>query len=190
MTWKPGTPLWLETPNYRLRSMGEGDVSDAVVRWFADPAVMEYVALPMSMERAAIVRMVKEADNAGFFMLAIEARETGPLIGFYRVWRFPVYRYAKTAVLIGDRDYWGSKAVLETRAALLDFLFEEAKLHKVTGAVYTRNVAAAFNYKAQGFACEGVLRQQEPDRRGGWRDVYLFGLLRDEWQARKAGAQR
>ncbi len=190
MSWKPRTPLWLETPNYRVRSMSESDVSADMVRWFADPEVMEFVALPLNMKREGIVKLLRSADNAGFFMLAIEAREAGPLIGFYRVWRFPAYQYAKSAVLIGDRDYWGSKAVLETRAALLDFLFEEANLHKVTGAVYTRNVAAAFNYKAQGFACEGVLRQQEPDRRGGWRDVYLFGLLRDEWRARKAGAGR
>lgn len=76
--------------------------------------------------------------------------------------------------------------MLETRAHLLDFLFDTLKLHKVTGAVYTRNFAAVFNYKAQGFRCEGILREQEQARDGRWLDVYLFGLLEAEWRALRA----
>jgi len=190
MTWAPGQPLNIASANFVLRSMTAADVDDRMVGWFADRDVMEYVALPMHLPREQVVRLVQSFDNKSTFLLGLQPK-TGPaLIGFYRVWCYHHYGYAKTAVLIGDRAYWGKKAVLETRAVLLDFLFDGLRLHKVTGAVYTRNHAAVFNYKAQGFRCEGILREQEPGRDGQRLDVYLFGMLRDEWRAQRAGMAR
>jgi len=184
VTWTPGQPLTIASEHFVLRSLTAADVDDRMVGWFADREVMEYVALPMDVPRDELLRFVQGFDNKHTFLLGLQTGE-GRLIGFYRVWCYFQYGYAKTAVLVGDRDYWGKKTVLETRAVLLDFLFDGLGLHKATGAVYTRNHAAVFNYKAQGFRCEGILREQEPGRDGRWLDVYLFGLLRDEWKARK-----
>ena len=185
MSWTSGQPLRLESEHFLLRSLTAADVDDRFVGWFADREVMEHVALPMGGSRDQLLRFVQGFDNRTTFLLGIATREAGLPIGYYRVWCYPRYGYAKTAVVIGDRAYWGRKTVTETRAVLLDFLFDGLRLHKVTGAVYTRNHAAVFNYKAQGFRCEGILREQERGRDGGWLDVYLFGLLRDEWRAQK-----
>lgn len=183
MTWRLGQPLTLESANFVLRSMAAADVDDRFVGWFADAAVMEHVALPMHQSRARLQRFVAGFDNRSTFLLRIHAKAGELPIGYFRVWCYPHYGYAKTAVVIGERDYWGRKTVLETRARLLEFLFDDLQLHKVTGAVYTRNMAAVFNYKAQGFRCEGILREQERGRDGRRLDVYLFGLLRQEWKA-------
>lgn len=184
MSWKSGQPLRLETDGFVLRSMAASDVDDRFVRWFADREVMAHVALPMNLPRERLQRLVAGFDNKSSFLLRIETKPEGVPIGYYRVWCYFSYGYAKTAVVIGERDYWGRGTVLETRAPLLDFLFDDLKLHKVTGAVYTRNMASVFNYKAQGFRCEGILREQERGHDGRWRDVYLFGLLDREWRAR------
>lgn len=184
MTWKPGQPLVLETDNFILRSMAAADVDERFVGWFADPTVMEHVALPMNLSGEHLRRFAAGFDNRSTFLLRIHARPNDLPVGYYRVWCYVHYGYAKTAVVIGERDYWGRRTVLETRARLLDFLFDDLRLHKVTGAVYTRNMAAVFNYKVQGFRCEGILREQERSRDGRWLDVYLFGLLQREWKAR------
>ena len=92
--------------------------------------------------------------------------------------------------MIGDRENWAKKVVPEARSGLLVFLFGTLSLHKVWGAVYTRNLSAVFNYKAMGFHCEGILRQEALSRDGSWLDIYRFSLLRSEWLERqKAGDQ-
>ena len=54
----------------------------------------------------------------------------------------------------------GKNIVIEARSAILDFLFDELKMHKVLGKPHGRNFSSIFNYKAMGFACEAVLREQ------------------------------
>ncbi len=184
MNWKPGARVRISTENYLLRPMTADDVTDSVVGWFSDPDVMEFVALPMNLTREQIKALLSQADNHRFFVFAIIDKQTSAIIGMYRVWNFPVNDQAKTAVIIGDRAYWGKEAVRETRVALLNFLFNALKLNKVSGMVYTRNMAAVYSYKRLGFRCEGVIRQNDRGRDGKWRDIYAFGLLRDEWQAR------
>ena len=54
------------------------------------------------------------------------------------------------------------------------------------GTPLARNFPAVFNYKAQGWRLEGVLRGQCKSVVDGSRlDQYHFGMLRDEWRARK-----
>jgi RimJ/RimL family protein N-acetyltransferase len=90
-------------------------------------------------------------------------------------------------VLLGERDWWGRHVVVETRAAILDFLFERAGMEKVAGRPFTRNVAAVASYNAMGFRCEGILRSQMRCFDGSRLDQYFFAMLRDEWRdARRA----
>ena len=93
-------------------------------------------------------------------------------------------------VVIGDRDYWGKGVVLEARGALLDFLFDVVGVSKVWGTPFERNFPSIFNYKAQGFTCEGVLRKHVINVKGKRVDQYIFGLLRDEWHAHRAKVRK
>ena len=86
--------------------------------------------------------------------------------------------------MIGDREYWGSQVVIETRAAILDFLFDDVGIVKVTGKPYSDNAAAIYNFKVQGFTAEGILKSQHisGDRRV---DGILFGMQKEEWITRR-----
>ena len=74
--------------------------------------------------------------------------------------------------------------MLETRAALLDHLFRSG-VEKVIGSPLARNFPAVFNYKAQGFVAEGVLRRHRIDPDGKRVDQVMFGLLPEDWAAQK-----
>ena len=186
MSSKRGQPVRLETESYLVRSMRAEDVTERFMSWLNDAEVMNMVYMPTVPTREQFVRGLRAYNNVSRFYLGIFETASAKHVGYFKVLCDIMNRRAHTTTVIGDRDYWGSNVVLETRAALLDFLFEAAGMHKVVSSVYTRNLPAIFNNKAQGFRCEGILKDQEPAPEGGWRDVYVFALLRREWQARKA----
>lgn len=191
MTWQPGEPLTLETERFIVRSTTIYDVTDAMVAWMADPEVMITLNSPgREMTVAQLKRQVKRYDNKRGFHLTVFDRASHEAIGFYTVNCKPWHRTAETAVVIGNRDYWGRNVVIETRSAILDFLFDTMELHKVTGLPFARNFPSVFNYKALGFRCEGVFREHLRSVEGGRLDQCLFGLLRDEWHAHRETLRR
>ena len=187
MTWEPGTPVRLETERFVIRSLAPADVSERMVGWFGDPEVMEFVDLPRNVTHPQLLRFVGGFDDRQRFCLGIFAKDAEQIIGFFHVYCDRPNGNARVAVLIGERDFWGKNVVVETRAAILDFLFDGLSLHRVWGAIFSRNFPAVFNYKAHGFRLEGVLRDQVRGHDGAWRDVCWFGLLADDWRARREG---
>ena len=65
-------------------------------------------------------------------------------------------------------------------------MLDEVGVHKVCGNPFARNFPAVYNYRAQGFHCEGVLREHRLSATGERLDQFLFGLLRREWHERRA----
>jgi hypothetical protein len=53
-----------------------------------------------------------------------------------------------------------------------------------------RNIRSVFNYKAQGFTAEGMLRRHRIDPNGNRVDQVMFGLFPEEWAKRKAELRR
>lgn len=185
-SWKPGQAVSLQTESCLLRSMGPVDVDQRFVSWLADPEVVETLNLPARARRPAeLDGYMRRFDNKASFGLGVYGRETGLIIGFYAVYCDLRNALASTNVIIGDRSYWGRGVVVETRSAILDFLFDAVGMEKVIGNPFARNFPAVFNYKALGFTCEGVLRQHRRSHSGGRIDQLMFGLLRDEWHARR-----
>ena len=182
MKWRAGNPLTLLSENYVMRSLEPRFVPADIDQWFADPKIMQYVNMPMNMSVEAFISYLGSFNNRTKLILGIWDRKTKKLIGFYRVYINAPQLCAVTSVVIGDLDYWGRGAVVETRTKLIDFLLLDLGLHKITAKVKARNFAAVFNYKKLGFVKEGVRRQHIKDGKGGWLDVVAFGLLQDEWR--------
>lgn len=185
--WRPATPLTLTTESYVLRSMSPSDVDARFTSWLADPEVVETLNLPAQARKPeTFAAYIGRFDNRASFGLGIYDRQTSLIIGFYAIYCDLGNASANTNVIVGDRDYWGRGVVLETRAHILDFLFDIMGIEKVVGNPFARNFPAVFNYKALGFRCEGVLRQHRRSHTGGRLDQLIFGLLRDEWHAHRA----
>ncbi len=181
--WKPGQILQLETENYRLRSLTAADATDTYVSWWNDAEVQDGLGQkPRHWGRREALRHIGNFDNRQRFHLGIFPGEEALPIGFIAIF-LESAGCAKTNTVIGNKAYWGRRVVLEVRARVLRFLFEDLRVFKVHGQVDGRNFASVFNYKAQGFTCEGVLRQHAVGPDGNRRDLLNFGLLREEWIA-------
>ncbi len=180
--WKLGQPIYLKAENYTLRSLEPGMVPDSAQSWFENEEVMKYISITLNVRLDVFKRYIRTFDNRDSWILGIWDTENRRLIGFYRVFITRYNNRAVTSVLIGETEYWGRGVVIETRIKLLDFIFFQAGIHKVTAKVMARNFSAVFNYKKLGFSKEGVRHQHIVDDKGGWMDVVLFGLLQDDWK--------
>ncbi len=93
----------------------------------------------------------------------------------------PHARRAGFGIMIGDVDAqnqgYGSEAV----QLAVRFGFEEINLNRIELSVLGGNDRAMRCYEKAGFVREGCRRQQTY-RHGKFIDVYVYGILRDEWE--------
>lgn len=188
MVWVPGQPLRLETENYIIRSLTPNDITEDYVSWWSDAEVMEGVARPLKPlpKQHHQQRVAKQFDNRKSFHLGVYDKKIDLLVGFITIFANPFHRTATTNTIIGNRAYWGRGLVLECRGAVIDFIFNELRIDKLSGKPIARNAPSIFNYKAQGFKTEGLLRKEWRYEDGRRVDVAVFGLFKDEWEAHKA----
>lgn len=84
------------------------------------------------------------------------------------------------------RDRWGKGYMQEALTALLNYAFDEMNLYRVEADVDPRNAGSIRTVERLGFTQEGYLRQRWQVA-GEIQDALFFGLLKPEWEARKAG---
>ncbi len=180
-------PVILQTERFDLRSLRPDDATLRHRRWYADPEVVHPLNRPVTeLSRDDLVGIIRTCNDIDRFQVGIFVREDGQHIGNHLISLDPPNGTASFHVMIGDRSYWGDRVVLETRAALLDHFFLERGVEKAVGGPLARNVAAVFNYKAQGWRLEGLLKGQVRSNLNEERlDQYQFGLLKEEWMAKR-----
>jgi len=180
--WQPGLPSKMNTERYFLRSLGASDATETYISWWDDEEVQLGLGNPpRGWGRAEAEGHIAKFDNRTRFHLGIFPNQTSVPIGFIAIFLGQA-GCAKTNIVIGNKEYWGEGVVLEVRGRVLKFLFDGLQMHKVFGEVDGRNFASIYNYKAQGFTCEGVLREKLLAPDGTRHDQLSFGLLREEWR--------
>ncbi len=174
----------LSTDRYLVRTLFPTDACEDLARWLADPELMQNVNMqPQKLTRPALERYIGSFDQSTRLFLGVFADEGKKLVGYYLIDINPGQRRATFNVVIGNRDYWGNKTVLETRAVIMDYMFERAAVDKLIGGPLARNFPAIFNYKAQGWRLEGIMKGHVRSATGAGRiDQYQFGMLKDEWE--------
>lgn len=182
-----GRPVNLTTTRFVVRSCTPADASERWLGWSADPDVMGPLNVPARrMSREELARYIARFDNDNAYLIAVFTKAMPVHIGFFMVDTNKMHATANFNLVIGDKQYWGKGVVNEVRAALLDEFFERRGIEKAYGTPLARNFPAVFNYKAQGWRLEGVLKGQCKSVTDGSRlDQYHFGMLREEWHARK-----
>lgn len=188
MSWQPGDLVSLETERFTIRSVEREDVTEAFLTWLTDDDVV--IGMNTSQRQMSVaqgVRWVLSFDNERRFFLMVIDKKSEKSIGFFTVTVDP-HNVAETAVVVGDRDFWGQNVVMEARSAILDMAFGTLGVHKVIGRPHGRNFASIFNYNAMGFTCEAVLREQMKAVRTDERlDQLVYGIFASEWRQRQEG---
>jgi hypothetical protein len=82
------------------------------------------------------------------------------------------------------RAHWGKGVMQEALTALLDAAFARLDLRRIEAEADPRNAASCRVLARLGFTKEGLLRQRWGKGKDAY-DVEAWGLLADEWQARR-----
>lgn len=173
----------------RLTALRQEDAAQ-MVGWYQDVGYLRLqdtnTALPKNV--AQIAAELEQLNNGSttlcFAIRTVANDELIGTVGFYELeW---ANQTAWLGIGIGDRAYWGQGYGTEALRLAVDYAFRELHLYRITLTVIDYNVRAIALYERAGFKREGVFREF------GWRDgrhydMYLYGLLRPEWEAARKG---
>lgn len=175
----------------RLTALSKEDAA-TIATWFDDVGYLRLqetnLALPKNqVQIAADLEELEKSSNTIVF--AVRTIADGALIGtvgFYEIeW---ANQGAWLGMGIGEREAWGQGYGTEALGLALQYAFDELNLYRITLTVIAYNERAIALYEGAGFRREGVFR--EFGQRDGRRyDMYLYGLLRPEWEARSGARQ-
>lgn len=79
-------------------------------------------------------------------------------------------------------DFQGRGFAREAASAVLDFVFETLRPHRVQAFLDARNAASAALCERLGMRREATILEQEYND-GEWQDTAIYGVLRREWAA-------
>src|SRR3989338_2933851 len=83
------------------------------------------------------------------------------------------------------KKFWGKGIMTRAAARVLRFGFEDGGLHKIMVSHFEENIASQRVIEKLGFVPEGKERDAIY-RFGRWHTLYRYGLLEEEYQAKKS----
>ncbi len=172
----------------RLTPMHAGDLP-RLSEWFQDPATLRvFDSVPaFPKTEVALEEWVKASQKPQKdYLFALRLLDSEELIGYVEFdgidW---VHGRAYAAILIGDLEQRGKNYGFEAMQLALKFAFHELNLYRIALTIFEYNAASIKMAEKLGFVKEGVHRQFL-SRDGKRFDMYLYGLLRPEWEAQQA----
>ena len=174
--------------NVRLGGFARSDAW-IMSRWYEDAGFLRLVDAPHARPRSEeeALRWFEDWQKSDRDIpFAVRLIEDDALIGLVSLegilWAHGV---AWLGIGIGDRARWGQGYGREAMELILRYGFDELNLHRIQLTVFEYNDRAIALYEKLGFRREGVYREFM-QREGRRYDMYLYGLLRREWEAAAA----
>lgn len=154
--------------------------------WYNDTSFLRFYDMIMAYPREknelkGMIESIRKTDTEFIFaMRTIEDNKFIGVTGFQNIlWN------NGTGIIyigIGNERYRGRGFAKEALYLTMQFGFEELNLHRIQLDVIEYNESAIALYEKLGFKKEGTYR--EFIHRDGKRyDMYLYGILRDEWDS-------
>ena len=168
----------------RIRSFLESD-GPALQEILGDPVAMEYLEPAYSPEKTeAFLRSFCIARHGA---LACVHRESGLLLGYllFNPLEDGVYEMG----WVFRRDHWRQGYAYEACSGLLDYAFSHLQIHKVFAETIDPIKAVGLMEKL-GMQREGIQRSHTQDSMGSWVDLYLYGLLQEDWMENRCQGER
>ena len=77
-------------------------------------------------------------------------------------------------------DHWRQGYATEALTKLIDFGFNELKLHRIEAGCAVENIASSKVLEKVGMTKEGIKRKKLPIR-GEWKDNYFYAILDEDF---------
>jgi RimJ/RimL family protein N-acetyltransferase len=179
----PG-PTFIQCDRIDLRPPAESDI-EFLVEGVNHPAVRRYIGVfrtPYTEDRFRDELWPVEHEGDGVSLLAVprEGSFADEPVGSVQLYPLDDGDGTANFGVWFHPDVWGEGYALEASAHLLEYGFEQLRLHRVSATAVGPNDASSRLCERLGFVHEGTAREaQFVD--GSHVDVDRYGLLADEW---------
>lgn len=176
--------MFVRTERLTLRRFTPAD-AERFAAYRSDPEVARYQSwdapVPLADARQTVERFAAgDPEAPGWFQCAVDL--DGVLIGDLGLNLHENLMQAELGYTLAT-EYQGKGYASEAVLGLLEHLFVERELHRVSAEADARNTASVRLLERVGFTREG-LRLSNTWFNGEWTDDLLFGYLRDDYPNR------
>lgn len=140
--------------------------------------IPETITTTEKILREWLVLQKEEPRNS--YIFSIDKNDDNSFIGLIAINLGKVnYRTAEVWFKI-HKDFWSKGYTTEALKKLLDFGFNNLKLHRIEAGCAVENVASSKVLEKAGMTKEGMKRKKMPIR-GEWKDNYFYGILEEDF---------
>jgi len=177
---KLGT-IVIKTERLILRRFVIEDAPDMYENWAKDPLVTEFLTWPphpnVETTETLLKSWIPEYEKGEYFNWAMELKESGRVIGNISVVRLDERIDAAEMGYCMSRAHWGKGLMPEALRAVMDFLFDEVGVNRVSAKHDARNPKSGRVMAKAGMRFEGVLRQAGKSN-AGICDEVCYAMIR------------
>jgi|SaaInlStandDraft_6_1057023.scaffolds.fasta_scaffold71221_3 [ribosomal protein S5]-alanine N-acetyltransferase len=179
----------LKTNGYLIRPLKSSDASDRYLSWLLDEKISRTLDSDgKNQTLKSIVKYIQSHNNKTDFLFGIFIKNPknieGEHIGNISFRFQPRHKLANIGIMIGDCNYWGKGAPLETREKVIDWAFDNLNCNKIEAGCYSINMPAIYNFKRQHWEMEGIQKDHRIVENKNV-DLILFGMRKEVWYANR-----
>lgn len=165
-----------------LRQVQETEVNDLLmiinepeIRFLGD------TSLPFPIQKNSVLKYIGLTNEASAHVYGIFEKENGNIMGNLAIHNFNlVHQNCEIGINISS-NYRHKGFGKEAIQLIIQFLFKNTPMHKIKINVFSFNKNAIKLYESIGFTLDGVLRE-EIFKANAFHDMYLYSLLKSEWE--------
>lgn len=162
-----------------LRPFTLADISAEYIAWLNDPRVVRYSNQRfLTHTRESCRRYFESFLSTSNLFLSIRMRADDLAIGTMTAYVSPFHGTADVGIMVGRSSVWGRGIGQDAWETLLSWLFEQAKIRKVTAGTMRSNVAMVRIMERSGMMHEATRAGQEL-LDGIPQDLLYFAKFRD-----------
>lgn len=176
-----GQPFHVETPHYVIRSLRAADMTEEVVAWFNNPAMLAGLNLQaLNFSLDGLRAFIASFDNRENYFLGIFERETGQLLGFYNFAMDLEHQTGTLNLGILPELKIGGPILWPTVEVVLEEFFQHRNVEKIKGMVLGSNRRMLFTLLMnKHFVHELTLKQECQGIDGKRHDLLVFSCFKD-----------
>ena len=172
----------IETARLQLRPWTESDIPELVPLIGEREVAANTLRIPYPYEEKHAREYLATVADDNDLRLGIRLRKDGTLVGGIGLHPDSGHNRAELGYWLGVR-HWGNGYATEAAKAVVRYGFEQVKLNRIFAGHFGNNPASGNVLRKIGMRHEGCMRQHIL-KWGGYVDLEIYAILREEWAAR------
>ncbi len=174
----------LKTERLTLRRFRPEDAKEMYNNWAKDERVCKFLTWDPHESEEATKQLLeywcKGYENPDWYQWAIVY--DGKVIGNIAVVELSAKSESAELGYCISFDYWGMGFMSESVQAVIDFLFSEIGLNRITICHAVKNPASGRVAQKCGLTLEGIHKEEFKSRWGEYLDIAHYGIVRKDYE--------